>query len=130
MHSVIEVEVCHAIRDGAAITLNEVKEMVAKCPLSQKIIELVRSGKESDDPDLKPYMAVRPQLCMIDGIVCKGRKIFIPPALQNRAVKLSHQAHQGMTKAKAFARTFCWFPGIDAAIECKVKMCPCNIVYI
>ena len=44
--------------------------------------------------------------------------------LQRKTVKLCHRAHQGISKTKAYARTFCWFPGIDHQIEQKVRKCP------
>ena len=65
--------------------------------------------------------SVRPELCVLDGIVCRGRRIVIPPGMQKGFVKLSHAAHQGMSKAKALIRTFCWFPGIDQMVERQVR---------
>ena len=42
---------------------------------------------------------------------------------------MSHQSHQGMSKTKAFIRTFAWFPGIDAEVERQVRRClPCQAV--
>ena len=56
-------------------------------------------------------------------MVCRGKRIVVPPSLQTRIVKLSHAAHPGMSKAKALIRTFCWFPGIDQAVERQVREC-------
>ena len=123
MRLVVEAEVCQAIRDDTAITMEDIREAVGKCPLSQKIKEMIASDAGSEDPELEPYSRVKHQLCVVKGVICKGNKIFIPPSLQRKATKLSHKAHQGMAKAKAFARSFCWYPGIDRDIEQKVRVC-------
>ena len=72
---------------------------------------------------------IKHELCVIDGIVCRGSRVVVPLALQKRVVELSHRGHQGMSKAKSLLRTFCWFPGMDKAVENKVREClPCQAV--
>ena len=72
---------------------------------------------------------IKHELCVIDGIVYRGSRIVVPLALQKRVVELSHRGHQGMSKAKILLRTFCWFPGMDKAVENKVREClPCQAV--
>ena len=79
--------------------------------------------RKCEDPELTPYYRVREELSWVGGVFCKNNKIIIPPSLQKRVVRLCHQTHQGMSKTKAFARACCWFPGLDAMIEQKVKAC-------
>ena len=128
---IMEIQVCHAIREEMALTVEEVRRATGASALSQKLIEAIQTGAHSEDPDLRPYMSneVRPQLSVIDGVICRGSRIVIPAALQKQAVELSHQAHQGTSKTKAFVRTFAWFPGIDAEVERQVSRClPCQAV--
>ena len=113
VNQVIEAETCHAIREDTAITAQQVRETAANCIISQKVMQAIKTGVWSQDPDLKTYLKIKDQLSIIEDIACKGSKIIIPPALQKQATKLCHRAHLGMSKAKAFARSFCWFPGID-----------------
>ena len=55
--------------------------------------------------------------------------MVIPPKLRRRVVKKSHKGHQGLSKTKALIREFCWFPGIDAMVNEKVKPCvSCQVV--
>ena len=43
--------------------------------------------------------------------------------------RLSHRAHQGMSKAKALLRTYAWFPGLDKEVERQINRClPCQAV--
>ena len=61
--------------------------------------------------------------------MCRGSRIMIPPTLRKRAVRLSHRAHQGMSKAKALLRAYAWFPGLDKEVERQVTRClPCQAV--
>ncbi|CAB4026070.1 putative protein K02A2.6-like protein [Paramuricea clavata] len=60
---------------------------------------------------------IKHDLSAVNGVVCRGSRVVVPNALQKRVVELSHRAHQGISKAKHFLRTFCWFPGMDKAVE-------------
>ena len=72
---------------------------------------------------------IKHELCVIDGIVCRGSHVVVPLALQKHVVELSHRGHQGMSKAKSLLRTFCCFPGMNKAVENKVREClPCQAV--
>ena len=90
-----------------------------------RLIKAVQSGDSEDNEELKPYMAteIKHELSVIDGVVCRGSRIVVPVALQSRVAELSHRAHQGMSKAKNYLRTFCWFPGMDKAVETQVREC-------
>nr|CAI5840449.1 unnamed protein product [Callosobruchus analis] len=51
----------------------------------------------------------------------------IPRALQSRVLKELHSAHFGVTKMKALARSYCWWPGISHDLEIVAKNCTdCN----
>ena len=128
---IMRAQVCHAIREGMVITAHEVKRATKECGLCQKLVRTIETGENERDPDLKSYMSteVRPQLSVIDGLICRGSRIVIPPSLRKRAIELSHESHQGMSKTKAFIRTFAWFPGMDTEVEKQVMRClPCQAV--
>ena len=121
---VLRTETDRAINDESAITLDDIREATNSCSLSTRIKEMMRNNPDTVDPEIQPYKRVIDKLSIIDEVICKGNKIVIPPVLQRKAVKLCHRAHQGISKTKAYARTFCWFPGIDHQIEQKVRKCP------
>ena len=66
----------------------KIKKMISERPKSCK------------DPELSPYFRVIDELTIIDGMICKNKKILIPPSLQKRAIRLSHRMHQGISKTK------------------------------
>jgi len=107
VRKIVEAEVVHVINDLSAISMPDVREAIAQCPLSQKIVKLIENGTGTQDPDLEPYRRVLDELSVVKGIICKGRRIFIPASLQKKVVKLCHKSHQGMSKTKSLARSFC-----------------------
>ena len=46
-------------------------------------------------------------------IVLPGTQIVLPEALEQRAINIAHESHQGLSKIKALLRTKTWFPGTD-----------------
>ena len=47
--------------------------------------------------------------------------------MQQRAVDIAHESHQGLSKIKALLRTKIWFPGIDDLAKQTVDQCiPCQ----
>ena len=72
---------------------------------------------------MEPYRRVLDELSVVKGVICKGRRIFIPASLQKKVVKLCYESHLGMSKTKLLARSFCWFPEMDIPIERKISKC-------
>lgn len=58
-----------------------------------------------------------------------GERVVVPAELQPAVMRLLHQAHQGMVKMKAVARSFVWWPGLDNEIEEACRECRvCQLV--
>ncbi|XP_028415680.1 uncharacterized protein K02A2.6-like [Dendronephthya gigantea] len=129
--SVVEGWYCHALNEQRAVTVDDIRTEGDKCESYQKLVKAVQSGTNQEDEELKPFMVpeIKHDLSVVNGVVCRGSRVVIPAALQRRVVELSHRAHQGVSKAKQFLRTFCWFPGMDRAVENQVRGClPCQAV--
>ncbi len=47
----------------------------------------------------------------------------IPPQGQQPVMDLLHEGHPGMTRMKALARSFVWWPRIDISLETTIKEC-------
>ncbi len=52
-----------------------------------------------------------------------GIRVIIPEKLQARVLKSLHKNHSGITRMKAIARSYFWWPGLDKAIEDLAKSC-------
>jgi transposase InsO family protein len=129
--SVVESGCCHALNEQGTVTVEDIRAEGERCEVYQRLVKAIKSGISDNDEDLKPYMVpeIKHDLSVVSGVVCRGSRVVVPIALQKRVVELSHRAHQGISKAKHFLRTFCWFPGMDKAVENQVRGClPCQAV--
>ena len=81
-----------------------------------------------DSDIVAPFRKVKDELTVTpQKIILRGTPIVLPEALQQRAVDIAHESHQGLSKVKAFLRSKTWFPGIDDLVERTVDQCiPCQ----
>ena len=95
----------------------------------------VKKGRKPTDRDMIPYMSVWTELGVLEGLLCRGEKIVIPEGrhkdhdveLRDWVVDLGHSAHQGEDATKRQLRLRLWFPGMDKAVERRVRTCmPCQ----
>ena len=52
-----------------------------------------------------------------------GARVVIHPQGQQAVLQELHTAHPGMTRMKALARMYVWWPGLDTDIEELVRLC-------
>ena len=73
---------------------------------------------------LKPYRPIKDELTVgALGVILRGTRIIIPSSLQQRAVDIAHENHQGLSKTKALLREKIWFPGIDELAQQTLQSC-------
>lgn len=111
-----------------AMTLDEIKHETLKDETLQRVSTLIRTNTwhtVTKDIVLKQYEHVKGELAVShdNDIILRGSTIVIPPSLQNRALQIVHESHQGITKTKALLREKVWFPGKDRQAEEMVRNC-------
>ena len=55
--------------------------------------------------------------------VLRGTRIVVPPPARESLLHDLHEGHPGMSRMKELARSFMWWPNIDADIEHQVQQC-------
>ena len=58
-----------------------------------------------------------------DGLILRGSRIVVPTELQEKAIKIAHDGHQGLSKTKSLLRTKVWFPNMDKQVEDVISRC-------
>ena len=92
------------------------------------LMERIQRGdwlKHKKNPLIRPYLGVRSELSIIDGIIFRGPDIIVlPETLYNQAVKLVHRmAHSGMTNSEQLLKSYFYFPGYSNYISAEVQTC-------
>ena len=121
--------------------VNMVMSSVDGFPVSRdNIIESINSDKESrclkeaiancrlnkNNPLLQKYKKVFSELSVVDDLILKGSRLYIPPQLRKEVVRAAHDGHQGIVKTKQLLRGSVWYPGMDRDVESLVGNCrPC-----
>ena len=62
--------------------------------------------------DVRDELTITPQ-----NIILRGSRTVVPESLQQKAIDIAHDTHQGLVKTKAILREKIWFPGIDRLVE-------------
>ena len=120
----------HAIPQ--AMTLAELQEATRADVTLQHLMGVIRSGRW-DDPvadgvdkaQFTQFVHVRDELSVNSdsNLVLRGCRIVIPTSLQQRAVELAHEGHQGLVKTKRLVREKVWFPGIEWRVQTLIDNC-------
>ena len=70
------------------------------------------------------FWPLRHELTITSGIILRGQRIYIPPALHSEMLALIHTGHQGEVRCKLRAASSVWWPGLATAISNLVANCP------
>ena len=110
-----------------ALAITEIQE-ATDADISLRAVRAAIQNGHCDIDRAKPYKAIKDELTISShNIVLRGSRIVIPESLQQRAVDLAHESHQGLVKTKALLREKVWFPGIDKLTDETIKRCiPCQ----
>ena len=73
--------------------------------------------------ELQPYWFRRSELTVECGWMLWGVKAVVPRKLQQRVLMEIQQSHQGIVQMKSLARSYVWWPRLDAKSEELVKSC-------
>ena len=66
-------------------------------------------------------MRRRGKLSVNDRVLSWDSGVIVPPKSRDKVIKALHSMHPGVSRMKRLARSYVWWPGMDAEIENRVK---------
>ena len=104
-----------------AVVVTQIREETQKDEFMQQLAERIAKGdweKHKRDKDLEPYLHVKQELSVAEGLIFREHRIVLPPTLQRKVVRLGHSlGHLGKTKTKQMLREKYWFPLMNSMID-------------
>ncbi len=76
-----------------------------------------------DQKQLMSFARVKEELAVNSdkNIILRGNRIVMPTSLQQRAISIAHEGHQGLVKTRKLIREKIWFPGIDEKVKQMIQ---------
>ena len=110
-----------------AMTISDIQKATDTDKTMQSLRAAIRHNKWDCDL-VKPFRAIKDELIVApQNIVLRGSRIVVPESLQQQAIDIAHETHQGLVKTKALLREKVWFPGIDKLVKETIDRCiPCQ----
>ena len=111
--------------DTTPIISAMVREWTRKDPVLAQVVRLLEEGWPDTvkSEELSPYYHRRTELSLQDGWVLWGAHVLIPAPGRASILQELHVTHPGVSRMKALARSYAYWPGIDKDIERLVSDC-------
>ena len=121
----------HAILKNLPISdqkAEEIRQATKEDPQLQHLTAYIQSGwpesRTSCHPNTLTFWNFRDELSVIDNIILKGNKIFIPTTLRPKMLTKIHEGHWGIEKSIQRAREIIFWPGMTSSIKEAISSCP------
>ncbi|XP_055529473.1 uncharacterized protein K02A2.6-like [Wyeomyia smithii] len=106
----------------------EVQQSTENDPVLSKVVQYIHQGWPSkqtvaSNPELQQFYNRRESLTTVQGCALFGERLVIPSRLRKRCLDQLHTGHPGIGRMKAIARSYVYWPAIDAEVEKAVKAC-------
>ena len=119
-----DVEAFHVSQfDVLPVTADQVRQATRQDPTLAAVFNAVQSGDFSDCASHQSFISRRNELTTHQGCVLWGARVVVPTKLQAQVLRELHGTHCGVVRMKELARSYVWWPRIDADIESTVSAC-------
>ncbi|XP_036002862.1 uncharacterized protein K02A2.6-like [Fundulus heteroclitus] len=107
------------------VTAKQIKTWTERDPVLSQVKRWVMQGwpVAVGEERFKPYAKRKLELSVLDGCILWGSRVIVPLPGQAQVMDALHDAHPGVSRMKNLARSFVWWPGMDSALEERVKKC-------
>ena len=114
--------------DGMPVDVASIREHTKTDPILRKVFQSIQTGywninSPNVSADELKFYQFRTELTTQQDCIMRGIRVVIPKSLRENVLHMLHDAHCGITKTKAVARTYVWWPSIDKDIERLTNNC-------
>ncbi|XP_041475767.1 uncharacterized protein K02A2.6-like [Lytechinus variegatus] len=113
--------------DRTPITPSRARSLTDKDPILSRVRNFILQGwpiaDELQDKAFGPYLNRKDELSVHEGVILWGARAVLPLKCREAMMEELHDAHPGIVRMKAMARSCVWWPQIDKDLERKVKSC-------
>ena len=96
------------------ITAQQIDRLTKSDPCLSKVLQYTRQGWPSTVPEqLKPYKQRANEITIEGNCLPWGIRVLIPEKLRGDIIRELHQNHPGISRMKAVARSYIWWPKPD-----------------
>ena len=107
------------------VTTERLRVATRQDPVLSRVYDYVKEGWQGTETEaaVKPFADRKTELSTAGECLLWGNRVVIPQKIQARMIEELHRDHPGVTRMKAIARSYLWWPGLDKDLENCAKSC-------
>ncbi|XP_055682446.1 uncharacterized protein K02A2.6-like [Lutzomyia longipalpis] len=124
----IDSEIARDVASHLPVDFKMIQRASQTSPALQEVARYITGGWPSSrnviqSGEVSKFYKIRDALSLIKGCVFYRERLVIPEAFRTKVLTQLHEAHPGMARMKSLARGYVFWPGMDSAIEHRVRNC-------
>ena len=110
--------------DQSPVTAMDIRNWTRRDPELLLVLQFLLQGWPTNyDPGLEIFASKKMELSIYNGCILWGSRVVVSKPGRDSVLQELHEGHPRISKMKALARMYVWWPRIDSDIEKSVRMC-------